>query len=85
MKLIGIPNSVIIKMIVQETLLMGVLAFVFANIFAHSIYTKFPKRVVLEAPDAWGLFVVVLVASILASLIGVKKVITADPREAIGG
>jgi len=85
MKLIGIPNGVIIKMIVQETLLMGVLAFVFANIFAHSIYTKFPKRVVLEAPDAWGLFVVVLVASILASLIGVKKVITADPREAIGG
>ena len=85
MKLIGLPNSMIIKMIVQETLLMGVLAFIAGNIFAHIIYTKFPKRVVLETPDAVILFIVVIIASILASLVGVKKVISADPREAIGG
>jgi len=85
MKLIGIPNSIIIKMIVQETLLMGVLAFIFGNIFAHLIYGKFPKRVVLEAPDAFVLFGVVIVASILASIVGVKKVINADPAQAIGG
>jgi len=85
MKLIGLPNGMIIKMIVQETVLMGVLAFVAANIFAHLIYTKFPKRVVLEYPDALTLFFVVLVASVLASMVGVKKVMAADPREAIGG
>jgi len=85
MKLIGIPNSMIIKMIVQETVLMGVLAFIAGNIFAHLIYSKFPKRVVLETPDAFGLFVVVILASILASFVGVKKVISADPAEAIGG
>lgn len=51
MKLIGIPNSVIIKMIVQETLLLGVLAFISGNIFAYILYDKFPKRVVLEIPD----------------------------------
>jgi len=85
MKLIGIPNSMIIKMIVQETLLMGVLAFISGNIFAHVIYTKFPKRVVLETPDALMLFVVVVLASILASVVGVKKVISADPAQAIGG
>ena len=85
MKLIGIPNSLIIKMIVQETVLMGVLAFIAGNIFAHLIYSKFPKRVVLETPDAFGLFVVVIIASILASFVGVRKVIAADPAEAIGG
>jgi putative ABC transport system permease protein len=85
MKLIGIPNSMIIKMIVQETLLMGVLAFISGSIFAHLIYAKFPKRVVLETPDAFGLLIVVILASILASLVGVKKVISADPSEAIGG
>ncbi len=85
MKLIGIPNSLIIKMIIQETLLMGFLAFVSANIFAHLIYAKFPKRVVLEIQDAWILFFVVIIASVLASLVGVKKVISADPSEAIGG
>ncbi len=85
MKLIGIPNSMIIKMIVQETVLMGVLAFIAGNIFAHLIYSKFPKRVVLESPDAFGLFIVIIIASVLASFVGVRKVIAADPAEAIGG
>jgi len=85
MKLIGLPNRMIVGMIVQETLLMGVLAFVFVNIFAHLIYTKFPKRVVLEIPDAWTLFFVVLAASVLASLAGIHKVLKADPASAIGG
>jgi putative ABC transport system permease protein len=85
MKLIGIPNSIIIKMIVQETLLLGILAFIFGNVFSHLIYSKFPKRVVLETPDAWMLFIVIIIASILSSFIGVKKVISADPAAAIGG
>jgi len=85
MKLIGIPNSMIIKMIVQETVLLGFLAFIFGNVFSHLIYTKFPKRVVLEIPDAFMLFIVIIIASILASIIGIKKVIHADPAAAIGG
>lgn len=85
MKLIGLPNSMIIGMIVQETLLLGFFAFVFGNIFAHLIYDKFPKNVLLNISDAWLLFVIVLLASILASFIGVKKVINADPSAAIGG
>jgi len=85
MKLIGIPNSMIVRMILEETLLLGVLAFLFGNLFAHAIYDKFPKRVVLEMPDAWMLFGVVIVASILASMSGIRKVIKADPASAIGG
>jgi putative ABC transport system permease protein len=85
LKLIGISNATIIKMIVQESLLLGILAFIFGNIFAHLIYGKFPKRVVLEMPDAWMLFGIVLVGSLIASFVGVKKVISADPTAAIGG
>jgi putative ABC transport system permease protein len=85
MKLIGLPNSTIIKMIVEETLLLGVLAFIFGNIFAHLIYGKFPKNVLLNTPDAFLLLAIVIIASILASLIGVKKVVNADPTAAIGG
>ncbi len=44
MKLIGIPNRLIIKMIVQETLLLGVLAFISGNIFSHLIYEKISKK-----------------------------------------
>ncbi len=85
MKLMGLPNSLIISMIVKETLLLGVFAFIFGNIFSHLVYDRFPKRIVLEIPDAWGLFGVVIIASILASFVGVKKVISADPAAAIGG
>ena len=85
MKLIGLPNSMIIKMIVQETMILGFLAFIFGNIFSHFIYENFPKRVVLEIPDAWMLFLVVMFFSVLSSFVGVKKVITADPAAAIGG
>jgi putative ABC transport system permease protein len=85
MKLIGIPNKVIITMIVKETVLLGVLAFVSGNIFSHLIYSKFPKRVVLEQSDALMIFVIILIASLLASLIGVHKAVKADPTAAIGG
>jgi len=85
MKLIGLPNSLIVKMIVEETLLLGIFAFIFGNIFSHFIYGKFPKNVLLEVQDAWMLFGVVLIASVFASFIGVKKVINADPTAAIGG
>jgi len=85
MKLVGLTNFTITKMIMQETLVMGILAFLFGNLFAHAIWDKFPKRVVLETPDAVGLFVVVIVASMLSSLFGVTKAIKADPRSAIGG
>ncbi len=85
MKLMGLPNIMIVRMIVEETLLLGILAFIFGNIFSHLIYAKFPKRVVLEIPDAWMLFGVVVAASIAASVVAVKKVINADPASAIGG
>ncbi len=85
MKLIGIPNKLIIKMIIQETVLLGILAFISGIIFSQVIYTKFPKNVVLETPDAVKLFIVILLASLFASLFGVKKVIKADPTSAIGG
>ena len=85
MKLVGLRNSTIIKMIMQETIVLGVLAFLFGNMFAHLIWDKFPKRVVLETPDAVSLFGVILTASIVASLFAVYKAIKADPRSAIGG
>jgi len=85
MKLIGLPNRTIIKMIVEETLTLGILAFVFANVFSHLIYDKFPKRVILLPGDAWMLFGIIITASVAASFFGVYKAIKADPTSAIGG
>jgi len=85
MKLIGIPNSTISKMIIQETVVLGVLAFISGNIFANLISGVFPKRVLLVQSDALELFVIILISSIFASLFGIYKVIKTDPAEAIAG
>lgn len=85
MKLIGIPNFTISKMIIQETMVLGTLAFISGNIFAYLISGGFPKRILLLNSDAFGLFVVILISSVFASLFGIYKVIKTDPSQAIGG
>jgi len=85
MKLIGIPNFTISKMIIQETVLLGFLAFISGNIFAHLIGGVFPKRILLLQSDAISLFFIILIFSIFASLFGIYKVIKTDPAEAIAG
>lgn len=85
LKLIGIPNFTISKMIIQETMVLGTLAFISGNIFAYLISGEFPKRVLLLNGDAIVLFVVILISSVFASLFGIYKVIKTDPSEAIGG
>ena len=85
LKLIGIPNFTIIKMIVQETVVLGILAFISGNVFAHLTQGIFPKKVVLYWSDSFNLFVIVLIASIFASLFGIYKVMKTDPASAIGG
>ncbi|MCD6173921.1 MAG: ABC transporter permease [Sulfurimonas sp.] len=85
LKLIGIPNFTISKMIIQETVVLGIFAFISGNIFAHLISGNFPKRIVLLMQDSVGLFIVILISSIFASLFGIYKVIKTDPAQAIGG
>ena len=55
LKLIGIPNFTISKMIIQETVVLGILAFISGNIFASIISGGFPKRVLLLTSDAFTL------------------------------
>ena len=85
LKLIGIPNSTISKMVIQETIALSILAFISGNIFARLISDVFPKRILLLTGDAVGLLVVILVFSIFASLFGIYKVVKTDAAQAIGG
>ncbi|MFK5880583.1 MAG: ABC transporter permease [Sulfurospirillum sp.] len=85
LKLIGISNFTISKMIIQETITLGILAFISGNIFARLIAGGFPKRIVLEINDAFSLFGIILISSVFASLFGIYKVVKTDPSQAIGG
>ena len=73
LKLIGARNSVIIGMIMQQSLAIGVLAFGIARFFGQWVYPHFPRRVVLVSGDLWLLFGIVIGISILASVAGIIK------------
>ncbi|MGZ8547555.1 MAG: ABC transporter permease [Sulfuricurvum sp.] len=85
LKLIGAPNFLITKMIVQQSVLLGVLAFIGGNIFAYLLSDVFPKTIILVPSDAVKLFGVIVLVSILGSLSGVRSALRIDPSSAIGG
>jgi len=85
LKLIGISNGTIVRMIMQESVILGFLAFIAGNFFSHAIADNFPKRVVLESGDAVILFAIVIAVSIAGSISGVYSALKADPTAAIGG
>ncbi|MDP3301919.1 MAG: ABC transporter permease [Sulfuricurvum sp.] len=85
LKLIGASNGIITKMIAQQSLLLGGLAFIGGNIFANASANFFPKTVILIPTDALKLFIVIVIVSILASLSGIRSALKIDPASAIGG
>lgn len=85
LKLIGASNGIITKMIAQQALLLGSIAFTAGAIFANVSADHFPKTVILIPTDAMKLFLVVILISILASLSGIRWALRIDPATAIGG
>lgn len=85
LKLIGASNFIITKMIAQQSLLLGIIAFIAGAIFANASANHFPKTVILIPTDTLKLFIVVVVISILASLGGIRWAQRIDPATAIGG
>lgn len=85
LKLIGASNSIITKMIAQQSLLLGAIAFAGGAIFANLSANHFPKTVILIPTDALKLFLVIMIISFLASLSGIRSALRIDPASAIGG
>ncbi len=85
LKLIGAQNRVIIGMILQQSLLMGVIAYAMGYLLILLTYEKFPRRVVLEAFDLQGLFVIVIAICTISSFVGIRKALKVEPAEALGG
>ena len=83
LKLIGARNSVIIGLIMQQSLAIGVLAFGIARFFGQWVYPHFPRRVVLITSDLWLLFGIVVGISILASIAGIIKAMRTNAGEVL--
>lgn len=85
LKLIGSQNRVIIGMILQQSLLMGILAYAIGYILILLTYEKFPRRIVLEPFDLQALFAIVVAICMVASFVGIRKALRVEPAEALGG
>ena len=85
LKLIGSQNRVIIGMILQQSLLMGVIAYAIGYGLILLTYEKFPRRIVLEVFDLQMLFAIVMVICMFSSFVGIRKALKVEPAEALGG
>ena len=85
LKLIGSQNRVIIGMILQQSLLMGYIAYFIGYGLILLTYEKFPRRIVLETFDMQMLFVIVMAICIISSFVGIRKALKVEPGEALGG
>ncbi len=84
LKLIGAPNHTIVGLILQQSLIMGAIAFGVGYVIGTRLFPLFPRRVLVTGDDLLRLAGIVLVISVLASLLGIWKAMRVAPNEAIG-
>lgn len=83
LKLIGARNSVILGLILQQALLLGILAYGVAYLVGQKLFPLFPRKVVLVSHDLWFLAGIVVAISIMSSLLGISKALTVEPNEVL--
>jgi len=85
MKLIGAPNVVIIRMVLEQSLLLTVGAFLFGLTLIHNTYQLFPRTILLISGDDIITFLIALAGGILASILGLWEALKTEPAMALGG
>lgn len=84
LKLIGTRNRSIAGMILQQSLVLGVIGFVVGKITATFAAPLFPRYVLLIPLDSIMGFFTVLGICVLASVVAIHMALRVDPAEAIG-
>ena len=76
---------IFVGLILQQSLIMGIAAYLAALVIINLTSDKFPRRVELLNSDLQVLFVIVLGICVLASVAGIRKALSIEPAEALGG
>ena len=85
MKLIGAPNWEIIRLVMEQSLLLTIGAFLFGLILIHNTYQLFPRTLLLVPGDDLLTFIVAFAGGILASILGLWEALKTEPAMALGG
>lgn len=73
LKLIGARDRVIIAMIAWQAALIGLGGFVVAVVISFNLYPRFPRTVLITAPDLASLGAALMVLSLLASWFAIRR------------
>ncbi len=84
LKLLGAPNRVVYRMILQEALFMGIVGTVIGSALELLIEPYFPRRVVATYGDIAQMLVAMTVVVTLASVLAVRRAMHVDPRSVLG-
>ncbi len=83
LKLIGASNWLILKLILQQALILGMAGYGIAYFLGQKIFPRFPRRVILSGDDLVQLAIIVLVISVVSSFLGIWKALQVNPNEAL--
>lgn len=85
LKLIGAGNWVIVRLILEQSLVLTMASFGIGLALINVIHDKFPRTLVLLASDTALTFAVMFAGGILASLVGIWQALRTPPSMALGG
>ena len=85
LKLIGAPNWVIVRMILEQSLTLTLGSFVVAWLLAGAIGPRFPRTLVFLPAETVTTFLVMLAGGVVASFMAIWHALRAPPSLALGG
>lgn len=85
LKLIGAPNSVIVRMIMEQSLALTLGSFAAAYVLTSLVRDRFPRTLVFFPEETALTFAVMLAGGVLASLMAIWHALRAPPALALGG
>jgi putative ABC transport system permease protein len=85
LKLIGAPNRTIVRLILEQSLLLAALAFAAGYGLVAATHDRFPRTLVVERFDTLVTFGVILAGGVFASLFAMWRALRTPPALALGG
>ncbi|MBP8139298.1 MAG: ABC transporter permease [Burkholderiales bacterium] len=85
LKLIGAPNSVIVRLIMEQSLALTLASFAVAYVLREAIVPGFPRTLHFLASETAATFAVMLGGGVVASLMAIWHALRTPPQLALGG
>jgi putative ABC transport system permease protein len=85
LKLIGTPTRTIVGLVLEESLALGLIAYVVALAVGSATYDKWPRLVLVQTADKLTLLGIVVAICLVASAAGIRRALRVEAGAALTG